>query len=244
MPLKLLFKPSKTLWTKIKVYSFIVFTSLIIFTALAFFSGFFEVKKITVEGNINKNKIIGLENLLNQNLILLNPQEIKNIIYTNNPYINFVGITKIYPDSLLLSMEATEPLAYLKLNKGFALLSKNGKILEKSEKILINIPVINYYQQYDFYQTNPGSKFDFKDLITALFLLNKSNEIDLKIDSIDINGLSMIVFNLKEQKIYLTGEKSKEEQAFELETLIKQFKIEAKYFKILDLRFDKPIVSF
>ncbi len=143
-----------------------------------------------------------------------------------------------------MKIEPAQAAAYFKLNKGFAALDENGKIINKSENKILDLPVINYYQQFDFFQLNLGSRIDYKDLTTALFLVKKSHDINLKIDSIDINGLSMIVFNLKDKKIYFTSQKSSEEQAYELETLIKQFKIEAKDFKTLDLRFDKPIVSF
>lgn len=241
---KLSLKPLKSLSSRFKIYSLIFFVSITIFLLAIFLIYYFQIKNIIIQGNIPRNEIIGIENLKDNNLLLLSDQIVEENIIQNNPQIKKVTIDKIYPKTLLLKVEVNEASAYLKLNKGFAALSDEGKIIYKSENIDQNLPVINYYQQFDFFQLGVGSKLEYKDLTTALFLLLKAQNLNLKIDSIDINGLSMIVFNLKDKKIFLTSEKDRNDQAFELETIVKEFKIEAKDFKTLDLRFEKPIVSF
>ena len=53
----------------------------------------------------------------------------------------------------------------------------------------------------------------------------------------------MVAFNLDKKKIIFSLEKNRTIQAYQLETLIKQFQIEGKEFVSLDLRFDKPIIK-
>ena len=63
--------------------------------------------------------------------------------------------------------------------------------------------------------------------------------------TIDIKGQDMLVFNLIDGKqIIFSNSKDKNTQNYQLELIIKQFKIEGKEFKKIDLRFDKPIISF
>ena len=63
--------------------------------------------------------------------------------------------------------------------------------------------------------------------------------------TIDIKGQDMLVFNLESDKeIIFSNKKEKELQDYQLEFIIKQFKIEGKEFKKIDLRFEKPVVTF
>ena len=67
-------------------------------------------------------------------------------------------------------------------------------------------------------------------------------DLELKINSIDISSLDMLGFNLDGKKLLFTTEKPVETQAYILEKVVGQFKIEGKDFKSLDLRFDKPVI--
>src|SRR3989344_279061 len=236
---------------KLKVYSLVIVLSLLVFFSFLLINNYFQLKTIQVEGEKVYNKLSGLESLKGSNLLFLSPQFIKETITNSNPAIVIEDITKEYPDKIYINIKSLEQLAQLKLNIGFAQLSENGKIIKKIKEKDKNLPIINFYQKFDYYQLNVGEDLDHKEVTTALFLLKRCYDLDLKIESIDISGLSIIVFNLKDppageagKKIYFSGEKERENQANELETLLIQFKIKAQNFKVLDLRFDKPIVKF
>ena len=47
-----------------------------------------------------------------------------------------------------------------------------------------------------------------------------------------------------QKEIIFRNKKEKELQDYQLEFIIRQFKIEGKEFKKIDLRFDRPIISF
>ena len=227
-----------------RYYLLIIFIAIAVFIALIYFFSYFKLRHILIEGEITNHKIFGLENLKGVNLIFLTQESVTNIIYKNNPAIEIEEITKVYPDKLFLKLNFSIPLAQLKLNSGFAQLSENGRVFKKIKALDKKLPVINFYQQFDYFQISVGDVFNYEELNTVLFLLKKCRDLDLLVESIDISGLSMIVFNLKEKKILFTTEKKAEKQAEELETLLRQFKIKAQDFQSVDLRFAKPIVRF
>ena len=246
---------SKKFWlkflSKTKLYFFIFLSATLLFLLLLGFNSYFQLRKIQLEADGAIDQIIGLAGLKGSNLYFLSTATIIDQINKNNPNLLVTEAIKQFPDTLILKLKYVEPVAQLKLNLGFAQLSADGKILKKiktdqsppSQKVS-QLPIINFYQQLDFYQIAPGSSLDYEEILVTLFLLKKGSDLDLKIESIDISGLNMIVFNLIGKKIIFSAEKDKDKLAFELEAISKQFKIEAKEYKILDLRFDKPIVKF
>lgn len=236
---------------KTKVYLSILIVTVTVFLILISFNSYFELKTIHIEGDNLNIQIFGLENLKGKNLYLLSEELVTGILNENNPKLIVDELVKEYPDSLTIKLKSVQPIAQIKLNIGFAELSAEGKILKKLKQKDDNLPLINFYQQFDYYQISQGSKLDYKELKTTLFLLKKIQDLALKVDSIDISGLNMIVFNLKNpsgnrevKKIFLSAEKERRKQSLELETILSQFKIEGKDFKELDLRFDKPVVRF
>ena len=229
---------------KIKTYFIITVLSSALFFALIKVNSYFQLKTIQIKGDVPNGKIIGLESLKGTSLILLSEDSLINLINKNTPNIVVEEVIKEYPDKLVLRLISVDSIVQLPLNVGFAKLAEDGKILKKTKEKEVGLPVINFYQRFDYSQLTPGSILNYKEIITSLSILKKSQELDLKVKSIDINGLNMIVFNLNGQKILLSAEKSREKQIFELETLITQFKIKAQDFKVLDLRFDKPTVKF
>ncbi|MEK9169228.1 MAG: hypothetical protein AAB788_00635, partial [Patescibacteria group bacterium] len=74
---------------------------------------------------------------------------------------------------------------------------------------------------------------------------DKLKQINLRPLTIDIKGQDMLVFNLNDSKVIVfSNSKDKDVQDYQLELIIRQFKIEGKEFKKIDLRFNKPIIQF
>lgn len=190
--------------------------------------------------------ILGLQKYKDQNLLFLDIKEEENNLYLNNPYLQSIILKKIYPFSLGVIYTLHKPIAFLMVNKGSVALSPNGRILYKVRGKLNNrdLPMISLYQLLDYNSIQPGTLIDRSEISKALFFLEKMVDLNLVVDNIDINGQNMILFNLNEQTIRISTEKDLEKQTYELQTIIRQFKIEGRKFKVLDLRFDKPIVTF
>lgn len=229
---------------KIKIYLVIAFlTSLIL---VSFYYGYnkFQVKNVEILSNNHdfKTNIVGM--VKNKNLLLLSVDQLQTEILLHNPQIGEVTVHKIYPDKLSVQLKLDYPIAYLKANSGFFALNHKGKIIYKKKSIDGGLPIINYYQKFDYLAHNPSDVFSYSDIQSALYFLKKLQDLGITVSGVDIVGLNMIRFNLNEKIVNFTSQKDKGKQEYEFITLYKQFKIEGRDFKSLDLRFDKPIVGF
>jgi hypothetical protein len=196
---------------------------------------------------ISEKKIVlvNQDKLINKSLLFANQDQISKKIIEENHLLKTAVIEKIWPDTLKITISFYEQCASLVINNGLFNLSCDGRILQKIQNTQQNLPVINYYQKLNsgFFQT--GDWIDYKDIKQALFFVERLKQINIFPLTIDIKGQDMLVFNLiGTKKIIFSNSKDKEVQSYQLELIIKQFKIEGKDYNKIDLRFDKPIVSF
>ncbi len=224
-----------------KIIGLIVITGLV-FLGLMILNNYFRISRIEVEALPEGQSIKGLDLYENKNIFFIQEKEMAEKIKLENPNIQQVTIKKQLPNQLKITVKLYKPLAALKANVGYLIISEDGRILAKDKQNRLDLPEINYYQKINFYSSYPGEWIGFEDVVTSLKLLKFSLDLKLAIDMIDINGLDMIGFNLGGNKILFTTKKKESIQEFELEKIVRQFKIEGRSFKSLDLRFDKPVV--
>ena len=152
---------------------------------------------------------------------------------------------KIWPATLKVTVYFYEPIAALIVNKGLFNLSADGRILSKIKDDQSPLPIINYYQKLNSNSFQTGDWINYKDIKQTLFFIDKLGQINLMPLTIDIKGQDMLIFNLDgDKKIVFSNQKEKELQYYQLELIIRQFKIEGKEFKKIDLRFNKPVITF
>ncbi len=220
-----------------------LFLTTIFFVILVFCYYYFSISSIEIVSDDKLSAIKGLENIKNNNIFLLTDAKIRATILTANPLIKNVEIEKVYPNRIKLTVETDKPLAAIKANQGFLFLDDKGKVIFKQKEIPKDLPLISYYQLLDYGSISSGDKIDLRDILTALHFLKKTSEIGINTISVDINGLDMIRLNLEDRSIIFTTEKDKNIQDYQLETIVRQFKVEGKNFETLDLRFDKPVIK-
>lgn len=210
---------------------------------LYFFTQTFQVRKVEIISPDDAVKILGIENFYHKNILFLSDSEIRKTLEEANPQVKDLRIEKIYPESLKLTIALDQGIAAMSVDQGYFIVSPKGRIMAKVKKKPGQLPVISYYQKlhYSSYQT--GDFVDLRDIITALYFLQKTRDLGLQTSSIDINGFNMIRLQLENKMILFTSEKSIQEQDYQLEILIRQFKVEGRDFKALDFRFEKPIVT-
>jgi cell division septal protein FtsQ len=229
---------------KIKYIIFFLLTCSVSFFIIFFIYNFFLIKNIEVESEknfllTNKNEII------NKSLLLLDTDKISEKIINENYLVKTAKVEKIWPSKLKITISLYEPCASLIVNNGFFNLSCDGRILQKSRNMIQYLPVINYYQKLNNNSFQTGDWIDYKDIRHVLFFINKLSEISIKVLTVDIKGQDMLVFNLiDDKKVIFSNSKDQDIQDYQLELIIKQFKIEGRNYKKIDLRFDKPIISF
>lgn len=234
---------SKKLWHRFKKIVLLLFFTTIFYGLFYFINQFLLIKTVTVEGD-TVNSLNGMSIIYNKNILFLQEAQVSKILIDQNPEIRSVDITKNFPNKIILFIKLYEPYVVMPSNRGYLILSENGRIIEKSNKNTFSLPIINYYQKINHDSVNPGDKIDYKDVQVSLHFLGQIQDLGMRPNTIDINGLDMILFNLDDKKITFTTEKSIDIQDYELTQVIKQFKIEGRTFKNLDLRFDKPIIQF
>ncbi|MBI2641639.1 hypothetical protein HYW87_03540 [Candidatus Roizmanbacteria bacterium] len=224
-----------------------LFISLLIiffFIVLYFLYGLFLVRNIVVISKNKKKDIQGLSVYQNKNILLLSTEVAEKEILKKNAQLQKVSIKKVLPQKLLVEVAQYLPIAFLKVSNGFFVLSEDGRILFKKKEEDKGLPVMNYYQTFDAASYDVGQFLNLKDITTTLIFLKKLNELGMKVDDVAIDGPHMILCKVQNKELIFSAEKSKEKTLLELETIVRQFTVEGKEFKSLDLRFDKPIVKF
>lgn len=201
------------------------------------------IKKINIQSDTTE-PVKGLEPYKESNLLLLSEDQLKKNVLSQNPDLDSIEVEKKFPNILAISVLHRYPLAYLKVSGGYYELTNNAFIISRLRKTSNRYPLITYYQQFPYESSSPGSRMDIVDIQTALFFLQKTNSLQLSVASVDIQGQNMIVFKLPKGEIRFGTEKDKNKQAYELETITHQLKIEGKNYRTLDLRFDKPVIAF
>lgn len=224
------------------------FALIIFFLALMyFFYNFFKIKEIKILSKSKEHiaKIAGADLLVDKNLILLDTTKFNSLLVELNPKLTEIKLQKIFPNVLTVSYKLINPIAYLKSNNGYFYLSENAKILEKrkDKNAKLNLTEISYYQKFDYGSNIAGDFLDFTDIRYSLEFLKKLNDLEIEVNSIDINSPNMIRLNLINSTVIFTTEKKINSQLNNLDKIIRKFKVEGKSFSLLDLRFDKPILK-
>lgn len=219
----------------------IIFTSTISLIIIILLDFFFRIKAIKIEGY--SGVILGGELLRNKNILLVDVDQFKKKLIELNPIINDLSITKQYPSVLKIYIKKNKATAVIKGNIRYLLLSESGRILEKSNQ-LSNFPVINYYQVINEDIFKVGDTIDYKDIKSALFYIKILSDLRIVVDRVDIVGFDMVVCKEKDREYVFSVEKDSQNQIYNISEIIKKFKVEGRVYKKIDLRFEKPVVTF
>jgi len=210
-----------------------------------YFYNFCKVKTIKIEGVPKNTVFYGIEGIRDNSLFFLSEEEVEKFIKKSNPSVSSVSLVKQYPQTVILSIALYEPYVYFQADKGYFVLSSDGQILKKikSGEMDMDLPIIHYFEMLNFASYTPGDKIDLKDVRMTLDFLNAVKKQSLKVNTIDINGVDVIGFKLKDKEIVFSTEKAVDGQVYQLEQIIHQFRIQGKDFKKLDLRFNRPVLE-
>lgn len=236
----------RSLWRFLKTnYLPALFLLVLVVSTLTLFitSSYFQVKKIEIEAATERKKILGLENFYQKNILFISEKNASDKLVNANADIKSLTIEKSFPNKLKVHVQFEKGSATLAVDQGYFVLSPSARILSKGRKKPTGFPLINYYQKLHYIDYQTGDFVNLKDITTTLHFLSKTKELGLRVLSVDISGFNMIRLQLENKMIFFTTEKSLQAQDYELEVLIRQFKVEGKDFKTLDFRFEKPIVT-
>jgi cell division septal protein FtsQ len=220
---------------------------LLFFLYFSFFLAFFllvkrtfSVSTIDVLGDKNLKGAIKIKGKI---IFFISSSKTERELVNLNPEVKKAKIIKIYPNKIRIEVEKDSPVVSFSVAGGYFFLGQEGRILAKKKEGEKNLPSINYYQKLHYQGYDTGEKLSYKDILDSLYFLVEFNYLGIRINSIDINSLNMIIFNLGDKKIFFTTSKKREEQYQTLKKLIERFKIEKVEYESIDLRFEKPIVK-
>ena len=227
----------------VKVIFIFLLTFFLIFLILYYLQLSFFIKNIEV---INKEKVnlLGTSEYFNKNLLLISSENIVQTLKNKNSLVKNIIVQKKLPNSLILIVDLYTPLADIITSNGYFRISEDGRILSKLKNYDKSYPLITYYQKLNYYSYSNGDFINLKDIETSLFFLKFLQNSSLIIDSVDIKDKDMLIFNLGSRKIILTNNKEIGFQQYSLDEILKSFRVTGKIFKVIDLRFEKPVIEF
>lgn len=213
--------------------------------ALAWADGVFRVKYIRVAGVRAGYPLYGLEALKNKRMPLLSEAKAKEVVQSANPHLGTVSVKKTLPDTLELQVAPAKPVLLFKAEGGYFVLDAAGKIIAKTKTVdgYGALPVLNYFQRIHYANVQPGSELRMSDLLMAVKFLQKVRSLGMEVITIDIDGVDVIGLNLNKQAILFSSEKDVESQVYQLEQILRQFKVQGRDFVKLDLRFNRPVLE-
>jgi cell division septal protein FtsQ len=188
------------------------FTSLLLFSLLFIFS----VREIHIEGVSKINEIHAYDYAF---MPILSTKKVEKDLYIRNPSVKKIRAVKNYPNTLLLIVESSDPIAQIPLDKGFFLVNDAGRVVQKNttdDSQLSKLAYINYYQKLYDQEYSVGDEIDKLDLRYAVAFLSKIKSLHIDIETIDITSPNMIVLINAQQRYLITIEKDIELQFQEL----------------------------
>lgn len=206
----------------------------------------YAIKNIVVNvASGTATHLVGLNDLRGESMLLVNEKQIEKDLQNRNPTLQSISVVRDFPSTLKIRISLRKPIVALQASDdGTFILDRDGIILLRQQKYNGNLPILKYYQTFQYKQYQVGDKIDYKDLVTALYFIDALSGFGYPSKRIDIDGLYMIrLLVIDDKTFFVTSEKDREVQMYQLKELLRQFKIQGKDFKTIDLRFDKPVIT-
>lgn len=202
---------------------------------------FFIIKTIRIAGE-PEQAIKNVESLGGQNLFFLNQGRWEEKLKRENPTLREIKIKKEFPSQVLISFQKRKPqvIIFDPGSENSFLIDEEGVILEKSLEEERLPMIIASLQNFKI-----GDRIKDKSIGLALELIpileGSAESSRFEIDK-DLKILKITL--AKKVEIFISLEKEKDVTVFALQTLAKKFKIEGNWPAKIDLRFEKPVLTF
>lgn len=184
----------------------------------------------------------GAKSLGGQNIVFLNSQKWEQIILKKNPLLKKVEIKKQFPFQILLKFEKRKPRAVIfdPQKEKYFFIDDQAVILEEKE-LNQELPlIVAGLQNFKIGDRIRNEKIDLSLALISV-LKEKSRQAKFEVEA-DLNDLRI---TLPEGILILVGlERKREDLIYSLQSLIQKFKIEGNWPKKIDLRFEKPVLTF
>lgn len=200
----------------------------------------FLVKTVTVVGK--QGEILkGIEKIGGENLLFLNTKKWADRLEEENPIVKEIEVKKEFPTQIIINFKKREPRALIfDPNSNFSLLiDEEGIILRKEEREELPAIIANL-QNFKI-----GDRIKDKTIDLALNIIavleEKASSSKFTLDE----SANVLKATLADGALILVNlEKDKEKTLYSLQRLQEKFKIEGNWPRKIDLRFEKPVLTF
>src|SRR3989338_5198584 len=212
---------------------------LIIVFAL-FYSPLFKVQKIDISQNQNclATQDIFDELKNSKNLFFISKRKLENTLKSKYSCIGTLEIKKIFPSKLQVNIAPKEPV--VKIEGTSLMITDDGQVVEgilAKDKPIIFLP--------SDVKVVLGQKISEKTIIFAVQVTSKLLKSDFLPVNVRIVGNDeVVIYNQQGQLAIFSSKKDKEVQVDSLQQVISKAKIESAKIAKIDLRFDKPVISY
>lgn len=170
------------------------------------------------------------------NLLLFPTEKVRRQLMMDYPQFENIYIEKKYPSTLLITLVPRKPIAIVQTPYRSVKIGMDGVILEDSSDD--NLPKIVLSKPLEM-----GKKIEHKSIITSLaFLGGMTQDGDIKRITVEEND--SLTVTTSDITVLLSEKRDGKESARTLQSLITGFRIKGSIPKMIDLRFDQPVVSW
>lgn len=231
---------------------------LIFFDLFLFFrSGFFNIQNISLqtpnENCLNGSNIEKDLNLAGQNIFFINKAKYENLVKSKYPCVKSVETVKNFPNKVTIIIYFRKPMVNLiPLQSGEA--SDSGEISETSQSgflvdeggrifasssALSNIPRLYIFDR----KLQVGDKFKDNILNNVLLTFEEIQKQGFLVRSAILTSNNILEIE-SGTKIIIGLENDFPKKLASLQLITAQAKIEEKELKLIDLRFDNPVIKY
>ena len=243
-----------------KIYQFVLF--LISLSGVIFFmtkSSYLEISSVEITPS---NRVVSHINYTNiseyssrfigKNYFLTRPERHVDKIIATDPYVEDVLPEKIFPNKILLNIKEREPRLLLVTGDLCVLLDKFGYTLqiEKlnvesplcSEEIALKTDLVHNSDQVkaDFPLGERSSYYEVEEILLSVNVLNGSG---YKITTVSYYDDVYEYLTTNSEKILISNQQTVEIQLKRFLAVIEQIKSDKIRFEVLDLRYERPVVT-
>lgn len=211
-------------------------TAIILVTSFIIVNRFFQIQDIEVVGSdvqisVNKDQIP-------KSLIFFPTNLIEKQMELDNPQIDSITIKKKYPHTLVIVITARKPMALVKTPTNIYSVDAKGYVIGEGVA-LTNIPVI----EFDTKPVPIGQKITDVGVLSAISFLDTATPILVVYTLKQFDSTSFLAKTDKAD-ILFPQQQDMRSVAATLQTLLTGFRIKGTLPTRIDLRFEKPIVTF
>lgn len=176
---------------------------------------------------------------LTKNLLFFPRDLVRSELLSDNPLLSDVVITKKYPHTLIFTLSVRTPVARLQIISRQLLVDGRGVVLGENSAATNLLPVIAIPIEV----AQPGATIQDARIISALSFIQEIGS-SLPLTQISAFDSTSLLAKIGNTDILFREDASMRETATTLQTIFSGFRIKGTLPTRIDLRFDKPIVTF